>query len=63
MDLYAAVGWYPANAAGLAASSQYQRLAGGKVLPRSAAIAEALPVRPDYVLPSTSYGCGYSGIT
>jgi hypothetical protein len=56
MDLYTALGWSPANPAGLAALSQYQRLTEGKA---SAGVAEALPV----VLPSTSHGCGYNNIT
>ena len=63
MDMYVAGRWRPANAAGLAASSQYQRLAGGKVLPPRAAVAEALPVKPQYAPPSRSYGCSYNSIS
>jgi hypothetical protein len=62
MDLYTAVNWYPANVAGVAASSQYQRLADGRVLPLSAAASKVLPVTPQAALPSTFYGCCNNGI-
>lgn len=45
MDLYTAVSKQPAHAAGLAAPSQYQRLADGGVSPPSAAVTEALPAK------------------